>query len=252
MHGKKISVFLAVFILLIFSLFEPAFAQQITLYPSQTANVNSFFPEMVFSEPDNLQASFSQVAELSFIYFDLETVPQDIELKSATLSAYVKQSLFDEFANINVYPPNLPWCAKELTWSNKPALLPAITSASVSATPGWVSWDVTSIISSHLKERHLNFGLVLGGDSGLFERSFANSENLRPNLTLIFADEVSFAATESSQPKDPCQQVLGSKNQSDTSLAFLSNRGKPWLWLFGFIAITIAAIVTVTVNTPGR
>jgi len=98
----------------------------------------------------------------SYLRFDLSPIPTGAIINSATLIVYVASATGSP--TIEVRSAVQGWTESTVTWNNQPipsALI--IDSQVISSSPGFVSWDITSLVSMWFGGKVFNNGICLKG-----------------------------------------------------------------------------------------
>jgi hypothetical protein len=141
----------------------------------------------------------------TYIQFGLSSIPSTAVIESATLGLYYYISPGMEVqAPVGVYRVTSIWNESTITWNNQPASNPAVI-ATVLVPASWtntfLSWDVTSLVSSWHVGRGLanvNYGMVLmdtdestyEGGKGFYSSDYTTASE-RPNLTITYYNPAS-------------------------------------------------------------
>ena len=98
----------------------------------------------------------------SYLRFDLSPIPTGAIINSATLTVYVASATGSP--TIDVLSVIQGWTESTITWNNQPIPSPLIIDSQViSSSPGFVSWDITSLVSMWFGGKVLNSGICLKG-----------------------------------------------------------------------------------------
>jgi len=157
-------------------------------------------------DPDNNYGSseYLKVRSLAsknartYVFFNLSTIPPGASVLSAKLSLYLSKPPASERTYL-CYRLNSAWDEASLTWNGKPGSSSTFAASStVSATPGWVVWDVKEQVQKFLNgiDEHawINFGWEMFDGSedsqevqeAFFASSESGEQDKRPYLTVEF------------------------------------------------------------------
>lgn len=157
------------------------------------------------------------------IRFDLSPLPPGVQIQSATLSLSHFDSEFDDAPQtVSAYRLTAPWTEGSGTETNPdPGYIPdgatytlaapgtlwanpggdfdptAITAAVIPAfaSPGWVDWDLTGLVSQWASGALPNNGLILRTSDGdytghrFYSRNYGDDPTLRPRLTIVYGGD---------------------------------------------------------------
>lgn len=245
--------FLIVLVALVVLCIVPAhsYASMFRLPATQMANVTSFFPDINYTEPETVEIGFSDAHKLAYFQFDVHALPPSTPIVTASFSAYLKESNGVPYIGIQVFSVQRTWCEHEITWSNKPPLVDMPAIASVSASPGWVTWDVTELMRSWISQPDKNFGFALGTDSASFDRNFDGMHQQNaPYLTIITANDVDekvlTALAEQAMSTTSAIQVQcqsGIVDGSEAKYQQILAQSKRFLPMFAFVSGIIAVLL---------
>jgi len=137
-----------------------------------------------------------------FIDFDLSTLPEGIELKSASLSLYSIVSMHNGNhstsggSNESVLQRVISdWDVKTLNWSNQPyttSVNEVILIESISENEDYLDIDITALVQDILEDRECSFGFMLRLVEEMYYRKmiFASTDYLdsskHPTLQIIY------------------------------------------------------------------
>ena len=170
----------------------------VTIQPDPAAGKDAYvytgYPDDNFNN-ENLSVgciTTTQYYYMSFLAFDVTSIPSSTQLTSATLSLYLNNCSDNVSRNFSVGRVGSAWTETGVTWNNKPVLESSTeVTAVVGIAAGWYSWVVTQIVQSWLNGTN-NHGFYLAMpvlyDSSL--RSFRSSDyttpELRPKLIVVY------------------------------------------------------------------
>ena len=96
----------------------------------------------------------------SFLYFPLGNLPAPIQVQSAVLELYVDDWPFAGNGEFGVYQVQAAW-SEPFDWAAQPPIDPtAVSSQTLAASAGWVSWDITPLVQEWA-DGAPNYGLML-------------------------------------------------------------------------------------------
>ena len=143
--------------------------------------------------------------------WNLEALPQDAEIRSATLELYLNEAGGDEAYDISAHriigvDPVIDACTGETwdgttAWTNGTALAQdnideAQGVTTVDTEPGFKAWDITNIARTWIEAPDNNYGVLLNADTTAASDSFryfassqASDAATRPRLTITFVSE---------------------------------------------------------------
>ncbi len=160
------------------------------LYPVGDAYVDHQAPNQNYGSEDLLAVQYwssspktDPAKRRSFVGFDLSSVPAGAIVTEATFWAYmVDASGRAKGADVALRRITESWSESTITWYGQPSSK-AYSSQSLGTTPGWRSWDVTTLVDTYWKGRKFgkgsNHGLGLcGPESGTqYYRWFHSSDD---------------------------------------------------------------------------
>jgi len=137
-----------------------------------------------------------QLAECrSFLYFPLDELPYKAQVQSAVLELYVDNWPFAGSGEFGVYQVQAEW-AEPFGWEMQPEAGPtAVFSQTVTASEGWTTWDITSLVQSWA-DGDPNYGLMMaaapqpethtGWAAAARGRLAGGDSSLLPKLTVVY------------------------------------------------------------------
>jgi len=169
----------------------------ITIQPGPSDGKDAFIaqekPDDNFGSRDYFRVGCSenQYDKVSFIQFDLSSIPSGATLNSATLYLYCYET-WGESQDIRVYQLGSSWNENTVTWNSAPNYFSGeSTSAYISGT-GWKSWDVTDHVWEWWSGQTTNYGFYLrhttwnDEDQARFRSSDYSSSSYRPKLVVTY------------------------------------------------------------------
>jgi hypothetical protein len=100
--------------------------------------------------------------------FDLSSIK--VPVKIATLNVFQDSGVFNggPAGSYDIYRNTSPWSQNVVTWNTKPGIdSKSVATLPLSVSPGWRSWDVTSLVNGWITGKYDNFGLTIArSDSG--------------------------------------------------------------------------------------
>ena len=143
--------------------------EQAVFNPVADAVISSQFPTQNFGNIGDLAVAVRSTDAIdvytfdrSLLAFDLATLPEGAEIDTATLELYQKGSTGAVPVTIRAFPVTAAWTESEVTWDNQPTFdTSRSTSATLDATDGYKSWDVTELAREWLAGN--GYGVILHG-----------------------------------------------------------------------------------------
>ena len=131
----------------------------------------------------------------SFLYFPLDDLPRQAQVQSALLELYVDDWPFAGSGSLGVYRVQAAW-TEPFDWAAQPlAETTAIAAQTLTASEGWVSWDVAPLVQSWA-DGAPNYGLMLaaapqpeaeiGWAAAARGRLAEGDPALLPRLTIVY------------------------------------------------------------------
>jgi len=128
--------------------------------------------------------------ELSYIQFDISSVPFGANILSATLTLLCKASSNPNL--VFVYRVLDTWTEHTITWNNKPHWYTSLFAPNTYVdTTGWYSWNVTQNVTDWHSGKYSNYGFALiSNETGNHTSKFATKEygcsSCRPKLEITY------------------------------------------------------------------
>lgn len=166
-----------------------AITSQAQITPSQDAYTNSADPTTNYGS--NALLNVDAATQISYIRFNLASIPAGASISQATLKVYVNSAT--TAGSFNVDYVNGDWSESTITHSLAPALGNTIVSGvpiTKADTNQYILVNITPAVQAWLKGSQANDGIALVAD-GAFNASFDSKENTTtshpPELDLVFA-----------------------------------------------------------------
>ena len=167
-----------------------------TLYATQDCYVRSTDPNT------NYNTGYLYVGSLplprdyvTFIKFDVSTIPAGSTINSATLSFACTTNGNYDYEFFNVYELSSSWTETGATWNNGPSWWTTPYSQIYGGDPGtpvWLDWDVTDLVDDWVNGSRTNYGFAVMMQGNFFQGlnarlEFHSSENTAvPSLYVNF------------------------------------------------------------------
>jgi hypothetical protein len=181
----------------------------VTLYPTADAYVNASSPSTNYGSETSLYVGASSEEDLTYVKFDLASIPQEANVISAKLEIY----LSGKSGNIYAVPADRigayfcsdnSWQELGITWNNRPSFSSTPTgswSFGMIDFTGYKSWDVTAdvrtALTSGIITEVLKFQSKTGNGQALFRSREGSST---PRLEVEYSTKlVSVVHLESAQ-----------------------------------------------------
>lgn len=229
----------------------------IDMSPTQSGYVSSFFPDSAFGGAQTLPISYGDKYTMVFLQFDLSSLPQNVSMQTATLSATVVSAAGEDVIHPHILIPQADWCADTLTWSTKPPLIDTGIEASSAAQINTIDWDVKSLVDDWRKNPKSNKGIVLGADSEKFVRELAGISGPNgPKLSLTFEGTLPTTVPLVVTPIDASPSSVLTKHPAcNVAGAMSSKRDKPnplttpsaWMYAVASTAAALSAWVALKI-----
>lgn len=97
----------------------------------------------------------------TLLYFDLSTIPGDVQIESAVLRMYSVQDRTSA-GQFTACMIESSWDPDNVTWNSQPPIQPPVSGNTVKiSASGWYSWNITSMVQLWLADRQRNYGLMI-------------------------------------------------------------------------------------------
>lgn len=180
----------------------------VALQPDPTAGLDTYLYEFqpTFNFGNSLNLKVSAVtgkSTQSLLRFNLSSIPAGYSITSAKLELYVNNAAVDS-TTVSIHRVTKDWGEANANWTEaNPGNAwtssggdfdsTIITSGVTSASIGWSSWDITSLVSNWVNNVSPNYGLMLRttetGKSTQFSSTDAGLPANRPKLTINYTCE---------------------------------------------------------------
>jgi len=138
----------------------------------------------------------------SLVHFDLDVLPEDIEIESAYINLFTKNKRREGGATlITPYLISSNWHENEVNWNNQPNLDTSVKGNTVEVNgDGWCKWDITKVVDVWIRKNTDNFGILFktaekecSGIRRFFPVNNLNTKEFNPfiNIQYRHKDEVS-------------------------------------------------------------
>jgi len=137
---------------------------------------------------------------VSFVKFDLSSLPDDAEVLDAEISLYLTASP-DEGSLVKMYPIRQYWSENSVTWNTRPSYKDftktrgLIDTINIS-TKGWKDWDATSVVEDWLDGSRTNYGVAFETDYNI-PRFRSDESSYEPSLYILYR------SSSGEEPEDP-------------------------------------------------
>ncbi len=206
----------------------------------------------------------------AYLAFPLNELPAGAVVQQATLELYVDDWPFDGSATLGVYQVTAAW-DETMDWAGRaPLATPALATTSVSSTPGWYAWDVTTLVQGWANGAP-NYGLALAaypdpnatpdatGWAAAAQGRTGSDPTLAPRLTIVYVLAQTPTPTPPAPPPTqppptptpsgppPTQPPPTATPEAGPTPALLPISGgspsppSPLLWLAGGIVLALTA-----------
>lgn len=168
--------------LLLLANMTPAFSTSTNLTPDDTY-VDAGNPTTNYGLSTNLFAGVvSGDSRETWLKFDISGIPNNVTIYEATI--YMKCTYQDSSPSVEVHHcSDDSWTETGLTWNNKPSYN-ATAIDTVTASVGWLSWNVLSTVQAEYNDGNSTVSFVFKADAGYAQfRSVEYGSNI-PYLTI--------------------------------------------------------------------
>lgn len=151
---------------------------EVSLIPTDDADADWTEPDTNYGSDPYLYAESRTTAgpRVSYVKFDLSSIPEGSTINSASHNIYVYGRLFLNYLFLGTVENS--WDEDTLTWNNKPGRSTDIGNVYVSPLDQWYSWDVTSQVTNALPSSEISFDMVLEDGDGVIFLSQPNFCNI--------------------------------------------------------------------------
>jgi PKD repeat protein len=187
--------------------------------------------EIVISDTPNIEKHGS----LSYLKFDLSSIPIDAEIISAKLELYLGYINIDGTLSLPVYYcSDNSWKELEINYNNAPLWDPQIidNNHEIDVKDQWYSWDILNTIDKAFIDNRIT--LVLNSNIvdylGVLSFQSKDADNNKPKLTIEYTTaNRSLEAKISFSPENPTTDDLIQFNDKSTGGVDIVS----WFWDFG-------------------
>jgi hypothetical protein len=203
---KRVKLFISLLPALIFLFILPTtvLAETTELTSVADSFVNDGYPENNYAAAHSLVVSHNSVYRWGLVRFDLDSLPDEAIIDSATLKLYLYNESGDASIPIMAAKILNGWSETQVKWSNRPMFDESTgVTINVDTTLGYKSWGVTDFIKDWFDGASPNYGIGIGYGGGNFARSFRSREYSanRPLLSITYhLPEPSPSPEESVEP----------------------------------------------------
>jgi murein DD-endopeptidase MepM/ murein hydrolase activator NlpD len=185
--------FFTLCLLLLLTVPKGASALTATVYPSDDAAVSESNGNSNFGSSQS--AIVGRVASssddwLTFMRFDLSSIPSNANVSSATLHLYGE--LVGNGLTIRAYPVTGSWSESSINWNNKPSIATSAYESTSFSSDGSKSMSFTSFVSTWVSGTSSNYGIMLLSESSSTNNyvglgtSENNTSSRRPRLVVDY------------------------------------------------------------------
>jgi len=182
-------------------------------------------PDGTFGDETELRVAWweGSYRSRSYLRFNLNSIPTDTTLESATLELYMDYSELEPLSTV-VAPAAAPWEEDELTWNTRPGSLGVYSSGSHSRAEGWKTWDVTALAQDWISGTLANDGMVVRVEPPSNGAGFAADEGSLdrwPRLCVTYSAPL-LSGSEAADRADEEERLEPELLESDPSAAELA------------------------------
>jgi CSLREA domain-containing protein len=162
----------------------------VTLDAVADSYVDQANPSANYGTNPNVYAALntSLQARVTYVRFDLSTLPAYSTIKSASFQMYQDSATGLSPVTLTLGRCAATWKEATITWSTRPGLV-AATSSSVGTTSGWVSWDAQALVQGWVSKTYSNYGVGVSGPAKgtAYSRRFMSRDKLpAPRLAITY------------------------------------------------------------------
>ncbi|RLF57092.1 MAG: hypothetical protein DRN27_08415, partial [Thermoplasmata archaeon] len=176
-----------------------------TLESNYSVYISEYQPTYNFNSGTNkyyleIQQNELEYKWVSFVKFDLSSLPEDAEVLDAEISLYLTAGS-NPGAAVRMYPVRQYWSENSVTWNTRPSykdftktggLIDTITIS----TAGWKDWDATSVVEDWVDGSRTNYGVAFETNYN-FPRFRSDESTFEPSLYILYR------SSSGEEPEDP-------------------------------------------------
>ncbi|MFA5101749.1 MAG: DUF2341 domain-containing protein, partial [Candidatus Thermoplasmatota archaeon] len=137
-----------------------------TFYPTDDSYIAQNHPSDILGSLDYIRTrGLNGWIFTVLVKFDLSSIPEGINVKSATLKLFYYQYIDGNPSGhlLNLYRITSTWDESNATWNTQPSYSSQVTSSAIvpASTEVWMEWNVTDDVQSFIDGQYINYGWEL-------------------------------------------------------------------------------------------